>query len=338
MKKIRYAWIDNAKFLSIFLVVLFHCPPPFYGYTNIFLGHLRIPLFFFVAGLLFRFDKYSSALEFIKHRSKQLLIPYFSFFILFYLFWIFLGRDLSGLEGVNTPLYQPIVEYLYGRPYTVCWPLWFIACLFTMQCLFFLFKKIKRPIASVIILLLPLIPEFIDLSNSPWMLDNVFFYIPYYGIASMYKKEILELMNRKSKAFVSLIVFSISVGITFLLADIDQNYIKTAVNSLCRFGIIIPFLIFIKYFSDRYNVRSLIKYISKNTIIVLACHTYAIKIFILFFTWFLAYGEDFFDDKYLLKTVMAIIVMLLMLIPIYIINRYFPFILGKSKYSNQEIT
>ena len=80
---IHYTWIDYVKFLSIFLVVFYHCPPPFTHIPHLSLSLLRIPCFFFISGLLFRFEKYPSFLKFVKRRSKQLLVPYFCFFCYF---------------------------------------------------------------------------------------------------------------------------------------------------------------------------------------------------------------------------------------------------------------
>jgi hypothetical protein len=44
-------------------------------------------------------------------------------------------------------------------------------------------------------------------------------------------------------------------------------------------------------------------------------------------------GDDFFDERYGLKFGIAIGVTVLMWIPVYVINRYFPFIVGKRKNS-----
>ncbi|MDR2650866.1 MAG: acyltransferase family protein, partial [Prevotellaceae bacterium] len=74
---IHFEWIDLAKFVSIFLVVLFHCPPSISGtVAGVSLSHIHLPSFFFYAGLLFSFSRHPSFTNFIKHRSKQLLVPY----------------------------------------------------------------------------------------------------------------------------------------------------------------------------------------------------------------------------------------------------------------------
>ena len=91
--KIRYAWVDYAKFFSIFLVVSYHIPHRADGYVGELLSLLRMPAFFMIAGFLFNTNKFHSLSYFLKHRSIQLLIPYTSFFTFFYISWLLFGRD-----------------------------------------------------------------------------------------------------------------------------------------------------------------------------------------------------------------------------------------------------
>lgn len=55
--KIRYAWVDYAKFFSIFLVVSYHIPHRADGYVGELLSLLRMPAFFMIAGFLFNMNK-----------------------------------------------------------------------------------------------------------------------------------------------------------------------------------------------------------------------------------------------------------------------------------------
>ena len=51
MKKKRTEWIDIAKAISITLVVLGHAG---HDFLDIYLGWFRMPLFFFLSGILFK--------------------------------------------------------------------------------------------------------------------------------------------------------------------------------------------------------------------------------------------------------------------------------------------
>ncbi|MDR1120161.1 MAG: acyltransferase [Dysgonamonadaceae bacterium] len=333
----HFEWIDLAKFSSIFLVILFHCPPSLSGtVAGVSLSHLRLPSFFFYAGLLFSFSRYPSFIDFVKHRSKQLLIPYFCFFFLFYLFWLVVGKNLSSPEERAMPFYQPLIEYLYGRPFLVDWPLWFLAALFAMQCLFYLFRKINRKISVVILFALSYLSHLIDLSSVPWMLDYVCNFIFYYGIASLYKKEFFRFMEMKSRFYIGFILLIIYFICTFQLLENPDKYLAIPLNLLCSLSLIVPLFILIKAFTDHRRIPKIIKYMASNTIIMLACHTYAIRLFSILITRVMHANDDFFDGQYGLKLALAIGVTILMWIPVYIINRYFPFIIGKKRTKKQK--
>lgn len=131
--KIRYAWVDYAKFFSIFLVVSYHIPHRADGYVGELLSLLRMPAFFMIAGFLFNTNKFHSLSYFLKHRSIQLLIPYISFFTFFYISWLLFGRDWIGGNELDIPLWKPLMEFAYGTPVTIIAPYWFICCLFALQ-------------------------------------------------------------------------------------------------------------------------------------------------------------------------------------------------------------
>ena len=324
--KTRNLWIDLAKAVSITLIVWFHCPPNVYGFTQ-----LSIPLFFFLSGLLFDFEKHSSFVAFIKHRSKQLLVPYFCFFTLFYLFWLFVGRGLSSPEEQALPLYAPLLEYLYGRPHSVCMSLWFVACLFAMQCVFYLFRNLNRYLAAFVLLLLPFLPRLIDMSNTPWLLDAVCGALPFYGMACLFKREIFLFLENKKPLLLFFILLITSILIYVLLTNISNEYLKMFLNLIFQFSLILPFLVLMKMITDKFGIHYLIKYIAANTIIILACHAYIIRLADIFITRILGFGADFYDGNILFKLGLTIFIMALMFVPIYVINKYFPFIVGKGR-------
>ena len=335
--KQHYAWIDYAKFLSIFLVVYFHCPPSLPNVPDTALSFFRMPCFFFISGLLFSFDKHPSIWNFAKHRSKQLLVPYFSFFALLYAYWLLWGYTK---DAPDIPFYQPLLAYIYGRPAFIGEALWFVSCLFAMQMLFHLFfKKIKnRLIATIVLLAIPFIPVFIDLSNAPWMLGSVCTFFPFYGIASLYRKEIMQQLGKeKIQLLYGVITLFIYITIVYLLTTgtIHNVYLIAGLKTTGRFCILFPVFLIIKYIADFYGRIAFTEYIAINAIVVLALQAYVI-ITICSIASLLGYPPTFFEGKYLLKLFVAILTISVMPIPIYIINRYFPFILGKWSSSEKS--
>jgi fucose 4-O-acetylase-like acetyltransferase len=328
---INYKWIDFAKFVSISLIIFFHTPPSISGFEGILLSHLRLPAFFFLSGILFRFDRHPSFSGFFKHRGKQLLIPYFCFFILFYLYWIFLGRKFSSPEEAAMPLYEPLLEYLYGRPFLVCLPLWFLAALFSMQCLYYLFQGKNKTVSLVILFLLSFIPAITNISQTPWMLDNVCSYFIYYGIGNLFKKEVFRFMKIKARFLIGFALIALHIACNFLLQQSCPVYIKIPLDLLCSFSAIIPLFILIKLITDNWGIPRLIKYIGANTVILLAFHTYGIRVCALFMSHFM----PSVPESYASKTIITLFVLISMLPLVFIINKYFPFVIGRGKLFDQ---
>ena len=77
-----------------------------------------------------------------------------------------------------------------------------------------------------------------------------------------------------------------------------------------------------------------VEFIGKNTIVILAMQNYVIGIINI--VLFRFGGESFFDGKYVLNLIISFLVILLISIPIVIINRYFPFIIGRGKYFDKK--
>lgn len=325
----RLLWIDYARFMSLFLVTAYHVPVTLPVYPRWTFFFLQLPGFIFISGLLFRFEKYPSFVDYFKHRSKQLLIPYAFFILLFYALWI-AKTILKG--GAEVPLWQPLSEALAGRPSTVCGPLWFVACLFSLQCIFYiLFKRVNnRWTALIIITLVSLSFAFLydTLKGVPWVLDSALAYLPFYGIAVFFRKEILELMNKPVRFPVAIICLIIHAVILYLtvntsFSDLTGNILRI----LASFSVIFPYCVLLKALTLIVKERKIISLISSNGVVVLACHIYAISIVLHLF----GLTPENMEGNYFLKYGIATIVMLSMSIPIFLINRYFPFMLGKGK-------
>ena len=195
--KIRYAWVDYAKFFSIFLVVSYHIPHRADGYVGELLSLLRMPAFFMIAGFLFNTNKFHSLSYFLKHRSIQLLIPYISFFTFFYISWLLFGRDWIGGNELDIPLWKPLMEFAYGTPVTIIAPYWFICCLFSMQIIYYLLiRQFPKPIVIIIVSICPLLHCIPWTSYLPWNLSAALLYIPFYAFSNMNKDFIKSLTSK----------------------------------------------------------------------------------------------------------------------------------------------
>jgi len=152
----RFGWIDIAKGLGIILVVVGHTKC-----SNIdFIYSFHMPLFFIIAGFLLNSIKWKGNIrEFIINKFCRLMVPYFFSCVLFYIFWIIIGRNYGETSEKSISLVKPLLGVFYGNGFDN-WlifntPLWFLPCLYVSEILFIWQIKvygtcIKRLSASVI--------------------------------------------------------------------------------------------------------------------------------------------------------------------------------------------
>lgn len=123
----RIEWIDFAKTICIICVVLghSHVPPEYKSFIYVF----HIPVFFFMSGAIFSFEKYPIYKLFLKRKINQLLIPYLLINLLTYLFWFLIGRELGRDVDLDLNPLKPLLGICSGIPYDHFLehniPLWF---------------------------------------------------------------------------------------------------------------------------------------------------------------------------------------------------------------------
>lgn len=331
--KERCVWIDYAKFFSIYLVVIFHTHPYLLldGFIGNFFILLRMPAFFLIAGFLFRLDKFDSFFSFLKHRSKQLLIPYISFFVIFYLLWLAVGRNMLGDDELLINVWHPIKELYLGIPSIICAPYWFVICLFTMQVLYYFINKyISKKYIFPFTILLSIICTHIDITNI-WQLSMSIKYMPFYAFANNYKSFINNVNFKDNK---KLIITTGLVVIGTLLVSKENIFMSNnMVMYLLLSVLIMPLYIsFCKWISICGGKNKYIEIFAKNGIIILALHNYVIGILKFLSNHILGY--NIFEISILLNTLFALIIIIILYYPIILINKYIPFIIGKKVDNN----
>lgn len=142
----RLYWLDAAKAIGIFLVVLGHVPSVYNYRWVIYLFHM--PLFFMLSGYLFKFV---SPKEELKRSFKSLLVPYFIYSSVLLVLWTWQkGKIDLGLIGlVITGNLNSIANKA-----TSIMPLWFLLSLFSMRMIASVFgrntTKITPPLFMII--------------------------------------------------------------------------------------------------------------------------------------------------------------------------------------------
>jgi fucose 4-O-acetylase-like acetyltransferase len=136
-QRARIEWIDAAKGLGILLIVIGHVysvadPSPLY----VFLYAFHVPLFFFIAGLTYRFES-RGLKHFIQKKFRTLMVPYLFYSALGYLvylvgYWVAARAGLN-LEQFSHGLFKPLIGIVYGSlgdGHLLNAPLWFVVALF----------------------------------------------------------------------------------------------------------------------------------------------------------------------------------------------------------------
>lgn len=129
-KRQRFYWLDVAKSVGIFCIVLGHFRISTFAYK--FLWTFHVPLFFFISGWLF---KVSSTPVFLKKLSFRLILPYVYIYLLTVVITIFQKSDFNGQHIIRMVLGMFWGTHSYRG--FINSALWFLPGLITVQVLYF---------------------------------------------------------------------------------------------------------------------------------------------------------------------------------------------------------
>ncbi|MGB9938912.1 acyltransferase family protein [Methanosarcina sp.] len=367
----RLHWIDALKGIGIILVVFAHHKLPVALDTYIFSFHM--PLFFFISGLLFDFWKHTaSAASFVKKRFRSLIVPYFGFALLTCLFYLLLDTGYQpGVTNIDFFKASPVenihsIVYALGPLISYNPPLWFLTCLFVTELLFYGFARKYYSEPGKLVLGLTAVGVIGYLYSVyvpfrlPWNSDVALTAVVFYGAGNLFRKFIESEERKPGEKSQASSDSQPGSGLRkgFLRARNLLPGILTLVN-LLYFGYLLHFptaeemnmnilkygdffsyylLAFSGIFTFVYlfkNVRSskVLEYYGRNSLIVLALH-FPVKDLLTKFI-VLVFVVDIEAFYYNTGFALGLTVLnLLCLIPvIFLINNYFPFILGKKRSS-----
>lgn len=328
----RKVWLDNVKFIAMILVVIYHTPPRYDTATEALLFNMGAPVFFFAAGYVFNIAKQKDFLSFMRHRARQILVPYTTFFIIFYALWLAVGRRMAGPEEMAIDTLTPVWQFIGGRPEVVLGPFWFLACLFSMQLIYYPIKRYLPgwwPLIAGFLLGLSLLV----LPNLPWLrywnIDRALLYMPIYAVGNNCR----QLADKVSfdNPWRTLLWIALACASFAFLSIAPFHWDKDLAYVLAPFAVILVLPLYTavcKSLEASPAVCRVGHVVAITSITYLAIQNYLIGIIKILFAKFM--GETIFDDNILLKIAVALIVMIV-LYPIAIfIDRHLPWLLGKK--------
>jgi len=335
----RVKWVDIAKGIAVSLVVYGHFGTSDAAKSVIYAFH--IPLFFFLSGLFFSFDKFPNYTSFLRKRSFQLLIPYLFFNFITYLFWLFIGRKFGNDISTNVNALKPIFGIVYGNASNLAHnvPLWFLTCLFSVENFYFLiFRKTKKQQQFFLLVMIAVIAfinyKFNHVFRLPWGMDIAMSMLLFYGLGVSLKSEFLD--KNRSKALLSALSI-MSFLVVLIIAqlngkiEVSDNYFGNYLYFLLGASAGIIFIVSLSMLITQVKIRySLLSFLGFNSLIIFVLHLYSgsfIKA-ISFFVFHLPLSIYETPSVSLLLTFLSILV----LIPVVLLmNKFLPFVVGKSK-------
>lgn len=349
----RLHWIDSLKGIGIMLVVLAHHSLPIALDTYIFSFHM--PLFFFISGFLFDFSKYAdSSSNFVNARFRSLMIPYFCFAIITCIFYYLLDElytpGITSIKFFENTLFHGASHIITGFGLAVSYnpPLWFLTCLFVTELLFYVLAKkyCSEPHKLILWLIAAGIVGYLYAIYVPfrvlWNVDVALVAIVFYGAGNLFRrfveaKKELGITGRFSRAenfiFIPFILLSL-LYLGYLLKFPTENKVNMNVMQygnffsfyLLAFSGIFTFV----YFFKKTGRSKVLEYYGRNSLIILALHFPLKDVLTKFAAVILGVNTEYFYYNAGFALGFTVLNLILLVPIIYIINNYFPFILGKK--------
>lgn len=321
------------------LVILGHAQipylSPFDNSTSVlamFLYSFHIPLFMFLSGLCFS-DRDIDFSKFFVKKFKSLVIPYIFFSIVSVAAQCFIDFAVNRSFTIYSFLNSAKDFAVQIRTHAI----WFLACLFLLELLFYFVRKFSNNNTYIIIAFATVFfvcgivyRKFVGV-DLPWNIDLVPMLMPFFAAGYCAKKLINSKLVRKDALFFVLAVL-INQGVNIInLKFFSPHHVDVFGNAygnyllflVSAFSGIYATVLFCKYFDGKMKV---FEYIGKNSLIFLGLHRFV------FFAASTIFRRFNLSDPaviacWLLTVIITLVV--LTLVNEIIIRTPFKFVLGK---------
>lgn len=326
----RIQWVDYLKAICILSVILNH----HYG-PNIY-GLLTYPFelvgFFFASGYTLKNN--ISFKEFIIRKARTLLIPIFVFGII--------NSTLGILAKQDTTIQERIIGIICQVPGH--WDdLWFIACLFTMEVIYFPISRIRFRNSQHICVLILFIIGCIYTTNCrtriPWHIENALLLMPYLHIGAELKDN--KSFNSWIKSIFyqnKVLIYIAALGIFYITSvTIFKNYpidihvldygnaLGFATNATLGLCFVISSCIYLEKFKFR-PCMAVLSFIGRNTLVFYAFQSKAIS------TVSIVMSKVGVSTTSAIGAIIScLFVVMVLSIVSQVINRFCPWVLGQKQ-------
>ena len=314
-KRINY--LDYIKGFTILLVVLGHI----YSADNpikIWIYSFHMPLFFIVSGFLST-NKRLDIITTIKKKFKSIVIPYILFGIVFLIFRAKLNM------GVQLNLESFIFSLLTSSSLGA---LWFLPALFIIEIIFALLNKSK--LNDIFKILITIILFLIGLKGNVYY-SNLYLIVIYrslvgFGFFMLGNYTFKYVKKLEVSYIIVFFMFILSINIALKNGCVDLWGLIFNNKKLYIIGSVIGSLsivLLFKKLGDKFDNIKILSYFGFNSLIVMSTHQMLLDVINKI------NGIKYYETKP--GFFIFIGIMIIEIFIIYIINRYFPFMIGRFK-------
>lgn len=328
MLKNRIVWIDTARGLSIFLVVMGHTILPHSWLIYIYSFHM--PFFFLLSGYTYFPEKYANFGNFLKRKSFSLLIPYLFFCLVGLAYFIPFFKP----SNLNETFFQML--WSSNQLHAPFIPLWFLTCLFLTEIIFYFFQKYLKPIFLFLAVIVSLaIGLYFGLNYITlfWSLDIALVGILFYYLGYVIKNN--QTMIDKMSSLWLYSLTAIFLVLNFVLAYSHNYYVSMIYRaygnawyflSASIFGVL-GYLLLSKILKETVLKKiTIVEFMGKNSLVILGFHTI---LFYLVSDIFRVYFNINPTGNLLYAFIYTVLTIILIVPFIYALNRWTPFLIGR---------
>lgn len=273
----RIEWVDYAKALAIFSVVLLHTHADML-LSEIINGYV-MPLFFFISGYLFSYRRNPAYGPFARKRCRQLIVPYLWLSVLSYLCWLIILRHYGNNPADNISWYMPIAGCLAGIPKLMIYniPLWSLLTFYVVEMIFYpcgrRFSAWLETATATVILAIAYYFFSEQLAVIPMVLVPALAGMIFYSLGHALRthERLLRRLTCVPSAVVALIGFSVAIWqnseVEFYICAYG-DFLWFMVSSLC--GIVVA--ICLCRLVSKLGGSAMIRFISENTLLICGFH------------------------------------------------------------------
>ena len=219
----RKEYLDITKGIGILLVVLGHCPLVFNPLKQ-WIYAFHMPLFFFVAGMVWNKDSHEKrgffTGEFLADKIKRLIIPCFIWGVLYMLLDMVMNHSFSP-KLIAYLIYGSQAGFQHAGSLT---SLWFLPCMFLSVCAFEIIQKllVKAKHGALALFFISVLCACTGLflprlSNGyPWSADVAFLAVAFIIWGYMAASWIEKAANKKTLWAIIMMLLLLAVSLTYV--------------------------------------------------------------------------------------------------------------------------